>query len=202
MTIFIILITVVVSYMGFQRSDVFYKLMFNSYQIWHRRQWYRMISHGLLHVDWPHLLINMFVLFSFGSFVELRFDMYETAGMVRDGKLIYLLFYISAIAVSSVLSLYKNRDKYHYNSVGASGAVSAIVFSSIITEPFQYVYFFGLLPIPGWLFGVSYLVYSWYMSKKGGDYINHDAHFVGAVYGILFTLLIQPQLIMVFFQRM
>lgn len=194
MTLLLVLVTGVVSYLAFQRTELFYRLMFNPFQILQRREWYRLLSHGLVHADWVHLMVNMFVLWSFGQFVENRFQAMEAIGKIGSARFTFLLFYASALVVSSLLTLYKHRNHYQYNSVGASGAVSAMVFCSILFEPSQLIYLFAILPIPGWLFGFSYLAYSWYMGKKESDYINHDAHFVGAVYGLLFPLLLQPSL--------
>jgi membrane associated rhomboid family serine protease len=116
--------------------------------------------------------------------------------------ILFVLLYLSAIIVSSLYSLAKYKDNYSYSAVGASGATSAIVFASIFFDPWNMIYFFGVLPIPGILFGVIYLIYSYRMSRKGTDNIGHDAHFWGAVYGFTFPLFFKPELFKFFINRL
>jgi membrane associated rhomboid family serine protease len=187
--------------MAFNQQEVFSKLQLNPYQVFHRKEWYRLITHGFVHVDWMHLIINMFVLFSFGQGVEGLFRDLEDAGYIRYYQIWYTGFYISSIIVASLLTVFKHRNNYHYNSVGASGAVSAVVFFFIFFAPYSKLLLFLILPIPGILFGVAYLIYSQYMSRRSSDNINHDAHFVGAVYGFLFPLLIKVSLLNYFIQN-
>jgi len=184
--------------MAFNNHELFYKLQFNPYQVYHRKQWYRIISHGFLHADWTHLIVNMLVLWSFGTAVERYFMELEQMGMLKFPRLIFLLYFLVGIILSSLSTLVKHRDNHHYNSVGASGAVSAIVFTSIFFAPLSKVYFYLVIPIPGIIFGILYLVYSQYMSKKNKDNINHDAHFYGAVFGFFFPLVIDVDLINIF----
>ncbi len=201
MTLFFIGITVLISIMALNQHDVFSKLQLNPYQVYHRKEWYRLFSHGFVHVDWMHLFINMFVLYSFGQGIEGIFQDLEFSGLLRYHKLWYSAFYISAIIIASLLTVAKEKDNAFYNSVGASGAVSAVVFFFIFFAPYHKLLFFMVIPIPGILFGVAYLVYSQYMSRRSNDNINHDAHFVGAVYGFLFPLLISPKLLGNFIQE-
>lgn len=201
MTLFFIGITVLISIMAFNQPEVFSRLQLNPYQVYHRKEWYRLITHGFVHVDWMHLLINMFVLYSFGSQVENVFESLQQADYLRYYQMWYTVFYITAIVISSLLTVAKHRNDAYYNSVGASGAVSAVVFFYIFFAPYQKLLLFMIIPIPGILFGVAYLVYSQYMSRKSNDNINHDAHFVGAVYGFLFPLLIKFSLITYFVQQ-
>lgn len=185
--IFLIIgLTALISYRAFSNDELFNKMKFNAVKIWHNKQYYRIISHGLVHVDLVHLAVNMFVFWSFGKIVLGTFNyIFGTLG-----TLVFIGFYASAIAISSLSSLFKHKNNIYYNSVGASGAVNAIVFSSIILYPEGSLYLFLIpVPIPSWLFGVFYLVYSAYMSKKQVDNIGHDAHFWGAIYGLLFVLL-------------
>lgn len=195
MTLIIVIITSIVSVLAFSRPELMYKLQFNPYQVYHRKQYYRLLTHGLLHADWVHLFINMFVLFSFGNAVEMYFKQLESMGVTGYPVMLYLLLYIGAVVVSSLTTLMKHKDNHWYNSVGASGGVSAVVFTSIFFAPWQNLLLYAIIPIPGIVFGVLYLAYSHYMSKKGGDNINHDAHFVGAVFGLLFPLLIDFDLL-------
>ena len=189
MTYFIIGITVVVSLLAFNNPALFDKLKFNAYLIKHSREPWRFLTYGLIHAGWGHLLINMFVLFSFGDFVESVFKMlFSTRGL-----LYYFLLYVGGILFSVIFDYGKQKENIYYNAVGASGAVSAVVFSSIIINPTGTIMFLLLpIPIPSFVFGILYLVYSYYMAKRGEDNVGHSAHFWGAVYGIVFTLVINP----------
>ena len=198
MTILIIVITSVMSVIAFNRRDIFDKLQLNPYAVYHKKEWYRILSHGFIHADWVHLFVNMFVLFSFGSAVENIFKQLEANQIIKSPVLVFVILYFGSMILATVTTIAKQKDNHWYNSVGASGAVSAIVFTSIFFQPLANLYFFAVIPIPGIVFGVLYLGYSHYMSRKGGDNINHDAHFIGAVVGFLFPLLLDPKLINVF----
>ena len=198
MTILLIVITSLISVISFNRRELFDKLQLNPYAVYHKKEWYRIISHGFLHADWVHLFINMFVLFSFGSSVENIFKQLAASGVIKSPTLSYVLLYFISMIFATLTTIKKQKDNHWYNSVGASGAVSAVVFTSIFFQPLAKLYFYAVIPIPGIVFGVLYLAYSHYMSKRGGDNINHDAHFIGAVFGFLFPLILDPKLINVF----
>lgn len=190
----IILITVIVSYRAFSDRILFGKLMFNPYQVQHRNEWYRFFTHGLIHGDGMHLFFNMFVLYMFGGIVEESF--LSIFGI--KGGFWFVLMYVSALLISTSASFIKHKNNPSYNAVGASGAVSAIVFSFILMNPEVKLGLFFIPPfIPGWIFGILYLAYSHYMGKKGMDNIGHEAHFWGALYGFVFPLILEPEL----FQR-
>ncbi len=193
MTLIIIIITCLISILAFSNKELFYRFQLNSYQVYHKKEILRMISHGFLHADWLHLIINMIVLYSFGNAVEKYFHYY-----FKYPVLYFILFYFLAIIISSLLSVFKQKDNHLYNTVGASGAVSAIVFASIFFNPWQKIYFYGIIGLPGVVLGILYLIYSYYMSKKSKDNINHDAHFIGAVFGFIFPLIIDINLIKIF----
>ncbi len=202
MTTFIVIFTSLVSILAFSRTELFYKLQFNPYQVYHRKQYYRFLTHALLHADWVHLFINMLVLFSFGMAVEHYFQQLEMEGLISNPRLTYIFLYIGAIVVSTLSTLAKHKDHQWYNSVGASGGVSAVIFTSIFFAPWQNLLLYAIIPVPGIIFGVLYLAYSHYMSKKSSDNINHDAHFIGAVYGLVFPLLIDPGLLGRFLEQL
>ncbi len=154
-----------------------------------KREYFRIISHTLLHADWPHLIFNMLTLYFFGQYVEQALDMY-----FNNGIFLFILLYLSGGFVSSIPSILKHKNDHWYNSVGASGAVAAILFAGIFFDPKLGIYLFFIpIPIPGYLFGLAYLVYSHYMSKKSNDNVNHDAHLTGAIFGFLFPLLLKSQ---------
>lgn len=188
-TLIIILITSAVSLYAWNKAEIFNKLIFNPYQVYHRKEIYRLWSAALLHADMMHLIINMFVLYSFGNYVEQVYRYYIPMGTVS-----YILMYVLSVAVANLKSLSDHKNNVWYNAVGASGAVSAVVFGFVLYAPVEKILFFGILPIPAFLYGLLYLVYSQYMSKKGGDNIGHDAHFYGAVFGFVFTGLLNPAL--------
>ena len=191
-TLIIILITAAVSILCFTGKLNINVLIFNAYQVWHRRQWYRMLSYGLVHGGWGHLIFNMLTLYFFGPVVEQYFS---AAFGKAAGAVLYALLYVSAIAVSITGDLLKYRNNPYYNAVGASGAVSAILFASILFEPKMGIYIFMIpIPVPGYVFAPLYLVYCWYMAKRNRDNIGHTAHFWGAVYGLLFPLLCKPSI--------
>lgn len=175
-------------------------LMFNAYRVWHGKQWYRMLSYGLVHAGWGHLIFNMITLAFFGAVVEQYFGQ---AFGDDGGMALYALMYISAIAVSTIGDLLKYRDQAGYNAVGASGAVSAILFASILFEPKMGIYIFMIpIPIPGYVFAPLYLLYCWYMAKRNVDNIGHTAHFWGAVYGLLFPLACRPSIFLHFLNQL
>jgi len=191
MTIIILAFTVIISILAFNNNETFSKLLLNPYAVIHRKEYYRVFSHGFIHADWTHLIVNMIVLYSFGSAVEKYFNYLASEGLMHFPKLWFTFLYLAGIVVSSITTIYKNRDNSYYNCVGASGAASAVLFCSIFFSPLKSgVNLYFIIPMPGLVFGVLYLIYSQYMSRKSNDNINHDAHFTGAVFGFLFPLLI------------
>lgn len=175
-----------------QRPEWMGKMRFNAFLVWHKRQFHRMLTYGLVHADYWHLFFNMLTLYFFGDFVEGCFRM--VFGM-RAGTLIYVSMYVSALAVSTSIDLVRHKENPGYNAVGASGAISAVIFAAIFFNPTMRIsLLFIPVPTPGWLFGILYLAYCFYMDKRAMDNIGHSAHFVGAVYGFLFPLIIKPWL--------
>lgn len=184
----IIITTVLISIISFNRIDIFDRLKFNAYEIHTDKEWYRFLSYGLIHADWMHLFINMFVFYSFGGIVLYIFK----AHFGFQANIYFMLLYIGGIGFSTLYDFGKHKNDPYYNAVGASGAVSAILFSSIILYPQGEIYLF-LIPIgiPAPIFGLLYLGYSVYMAKRNTDNIGHSAHFAGAIFGIIFTIAIR-----------
>lgn len=168
------------------------KLMFNAYMIKERKEWYRFFSHGLIHGDWMHLIFNMLSLYMFGKAVEDAYsDMFEA-----KGPLFFVLLYVGGLVMSSIYSYEKNKTNVWYNSLGASGAVSAVIYAFIMLAPTAKLGFMFIpVPIPAYLFGFIYLGIEYYMSKRGGTGIAHDAHFWGAIYGIVLMIILRPAVI-------
>jgi membrane associated rhomboid family serine protease len=194
LTIAIIIITGITSYQAFNNPELYGKLIFNPYTINSRKEWYRFFSYGLLHANWIHLGLNLFVLFGFGVTVEMSYKV--LFGPI--GSVYYLLLYILGLAASSIFDYYKHRDNWNYNAVGASGAVSAVLFAAILFNPTQMLLIYGIIPIPAVIGGGLYLGYSYYMARKGNDNIGHDAHFWGAVWGFAFTAILDYRLLWMF----
>ena len=199
-TYIIILVTAVTSILCFKNRLNLGRMLFNAYQVWHARQWYRMLSYGLVHGSWSHLIFNMLTLYFFGPVVEQYFG--SVFGQTT-GAILYIVLYVSAIAVSTLGDLFKYRDDYYYNALGASGAVSAILFAAILFEPKMGLYiFFVPIPIPGYIFAPLYLLYCWYMARRNMDNIGHTAHFWGAIYGLVFPLVCEPSIFSYFLQQL
>jgi membrane associated rhomboid family serine protease len=198
MTIVIILITSIFSIVAFSQHGLIYKYQFNPYQILKRKQYPRLILHAFLHANWTHLIVNMLVLYSFGTVLERYFQQFFGASWIPY----YLILYFGAILVSPLYALYKHRNDYLYNAVGASGAVSAVVFAAIFFDPWNKIYFFGMIPMPGIIFAVLYLVYSWLMSSRSKDNVAHDTHFFGALFGFLLPILLNPSLLEFFIRQL
>lgn len=190
--------TVGVSLLCFNNRDIFYRLSLNPYSITKRHQWDRIITHGFVHADFMHLLINMLVMWSFGRYMESFFS-------VLRPDLTALLFsalYFGGMTAACIPDIVKYRDNPYYNSIGASGAVSALVFSSILLDPWGKISLMGVIPMPSIVFGACYLWYESYMGRRGGDNINHGAHIWGAVYGLLFPIIIERGMLGVFIDRL
>lgn len=201
-TLLIVIATVAVSLTAFRRPEWFQRLDLRPSQVVHQGEYHRIFSHALVHGDYMHLAINMLVLYSFGTGIEEVFGQLEEEGIIFSAPFFYLLLYVSSIALASLTTLSRHRNNPAYSAVGASGAVSAIVFTYIFFAPLQKIYFYAVLPIPGIIFGVLYLLYSSYMGRRRKDNINHSAHFWGAVVGFLFPLLLDPSLIHVFLNQL
>jgi membrane associated rhomboid family serine protease len=191
-TLAIILVTAIVSIPAFQNAVLFDRLLMRPFAVRHEEQWYRLLTHAFVHADWGHLAVNMFVLYMFGRNVEVLF-MYITA---LPMVVMYIALYIGGILFASIPGMVKHADDPGYRAVGASGAVSAVLFSQILILPTQPVsILFIPVELPAFLFGGLYLIYSWYMDKRGGDHVAHDAHFYGALFGVLFTTMLDPALL-------
>ncbi|MFI3267298.1 MAG: rhomboid family intramembrane serine protease [Rikenellaceae bacterium] len=189
-TVIIIAITAIVSFMSFRNRSLFYKLALNPYDVFRKNQWYRVITHGFVHGDMAHLLVNMFVLFSFGSYVE------AVLGSISSmGSPIFIIFYLGALIFASIYDIITKRNNYLYNSIGASGAVSAVIFTSILISPWSKIYLMAVLPIPSVVFGVLYIIYEQYMNKRSKGNVNHRAHLWGAAWGLVFPILLEPKLL-------
>ena len=183
-TLLIILLTCVVSIIAFRNQRLMDDLILWPPALSRSREYYRLVSYGLVHADGGHLFFNMFSLYFAGRIMEGFF----TAAM---GPLGFLTFYIGALVFSILPSYLANRRNAGYRSLGASGAVSAILFAFIMLSPWSKIYLI-VIPMPAILYAILFVVYSVYMDKRGGDNVNHSAHLWGALYGVLFTVAMNP----------
>ena len=182
-TLIIIILTAITSFLAFSNQKLYGDLIMYPPAI-SRGQYYRLLTSGFIHADYSHLIFNMLTLYFFGKFVE------EAMGSII-GRYGFLALYLGGIIISDIPSYLKNRNNSHYASLGASGGVSSVVFAFILFAPWAW---FAFPPVPAIVYGVGYLVYCVYMGKKGGDRVNHDAHFWGALYGVVFTIINEPRI--------
>lgn len=195
-TVIIIIITALISITAFYKPDELNKLILWPAMMRERNQYYRFITSGFIHADWMHLGFNMITLYYFGRIVEVYFRELFGPG-------VFIAFYLVAMVVADLQTYFKYRDTYNYRALGASGAVSAVLFASILFNPWAKIYLFFIpIGIPAFIFGILYLGYCMYMSKKGNDGINHTAHLWGAVFGIVFTVVLQPRVGTFFIQQL
>ena len=183
-TLIIVIITTLVSIGGFSNQKIIDDLIFYPPAITRQNQWYRFFTCGLIHADWGHLFFNMLSLYFFGIGVENAFQ--ELFGIY--GKWLYLGLYISALLISLLPTFSKNRDNYYYRSLGASGAVSAVIFAGLLLNPLAelLVYF---IPMRGFIYAPLYLIISAWLDRRGDSNINHSAHIWGAIYGLAFVII-------------
>lgn len=181
--IVLIIANVLASLKGFDDQSFFRKYEFHIGSIKAGDQ-IRMITSGFLHVDIAHLAFNMLTLYFFAPVVINQFE-----------STYFLVIYFGSLLAGSLLTLYIHKDEYYYRAVGASGAVSGIIYSSILLYPDMQILLFYVLPIPGYIFGIGYLLYSIYGMKSRTDNIGHTAHFGGAIGGYVITLIKDPSII-------
>ena len=180
----LIAFNVLMSYKGFSNIGFFERHKF-SISALNQKQYFRLVSSGFLHVDSAHLVFNMFALYMFGDYV-----------IQNTGVYLFVLIYMFSLLAGNIFTYINHKDELNYSAVGASGAVSGIVYSSILFFPeMQLVLIFFPIPIPGNVFGILYLLYTLFGMKSRRDKIGHTAHFGGAVSGFAITLLIFPSLI-------
>lgn len=196
LTLVIVAITVLVSWRAFNDRALLDRLILWPPAVERNKQYDRLLTHGFIHADWMHLLFNMITLWSFGTAVERVFSEWIT-------PVGYVLFYLSAIVIAILPTYLRHRKDANYRSLGASGGVSAVLFSFILFDPWSKLIIFPIpVPIPAFLFALLYVGYSIWMDRRGGDNVNHSAHLWGAAYGISFTLMLEPRVFTHFTQSL
>lgn len=189
----------IVSFLCFRDQRLFDKLKFHPLSIKENGEWYRFFSHVLVHASWGHLLINLFVFYNFGGYVLQLFM--QSKGPLY-GQVLFAVFLLAGAFFSSLKAYYKHSDNPAYAAVGASGVVAATLFAFIIFEPLNGIYLFFIpIPIPAFIFGALYLVYEYVMDKQSQDRIAHDAHFFGAIFGVVFTFVFDSGSFLNFFTK-
>ena len=195
-TLSIIVLTSLISVTAFNNHKILDDLIFWPPAITKRHQYYRFITCGLIHADFMHLLFNMVTLYFFGQYLEAHY-----MGELGLQHYYYLVLYVGALIVANIPTYIKHRNDTEYRSLGASGAVSAVLFAFVLLRPWTIIQVF-FIPIPAIVYAVLFLVYSAYMSKRGGGHVNHDAHIWGAVFGVVFTIAASPEVINTFLNEL
>lgn len=192
-TIVLIIVTGAVSWFAWKTPGLMERLILWPPAIARKKEYWRLVTYGFVHADPMHLLFNMITLFFFGRFIESIFSNYF-------GPVGFVLFYLSAVVVSILPSYMRHRDDPNYRSLGASGAVSAVLFAFILVQPWALI--FIPIPVPAILYAIGYVGYSIWMDRQGRDNVNHSAHLWGGAYGLMFFLLLEPRVFQVFLQAL
>lgn len=200
-SLIIIIFTCLVSYTSFNNRTQFEKLKHYPYNEFRTKEYFRLLSAGFVHGDYIHLAVNMYVLYNFGTIVETVFTQEEFFGPFM-GRIVFLVMYLINIIAASIPTLIKHKDNPRFASVGASGAVSGLVFIFVVLFPYEILKLFFIIPIPSILLGVGYLIYSSYAAKNGQSKIDHVAHFYGAIFGVAFLWIAKPKMISHFFNTL
>jgi membrane associated rhomboid family serine protease len=196
-TMIILILTTIISFLSFNNARLMDALIFWPPAISMRRQYYRFLTCGFIHADLMHLAFNMITLYFFGRGLEMFY-----MGRLGLQHYYFTLLYLSAIIVANIPSYLKQRDNYHYRSLGASGGVCAVLFAFILIDPWETLQLFGLVDVPAIAYAVLFLAYTIYMSRRGGDNVNHDAHLWGAIYGVVFTIIAHPRVVTTFLNEL
>jgi membrane associated rhomboid family serine protease len=196
-TYIILGVTIVISFYAFDRQDIIRKFMMNPYTIERRKEYHRFITSGFIHADHIHLIMNMISLYFFGPPVEMIFK----ALFGAMGSIYFIALYLLAIIISDIPTFFRNKSNPAYNSLGASGGVAAIIFAFIVFRPLDKIYLYFAIGIPGFIMGTAYVVFSYYQGRKANDNINHSAHLWGALFGLIYCIVIYPPVIAHFMEQ-
>ncbi|GGC11488.1 rhomboid family intramembrane serine protease [Dyadobacter sediminis] len=196
-TLLLIIITCGISYYAFNNPDLMDRLILNPYRITSRNEYYRFVTSGFIHADFGHLIFNMLSLWFVGEGIERLFGMLFGSG----GSLYFLFLYLVGIIVSDIPTFLKHRNSSSYNSLGASGGVSAVLFAAILFAPTMTISLYFFIRMKAFIFGILFLGYSFYEAKKGTSYVNHSAHMYGAIFGMVFMAVVYPASVPGFFAQ-
>jgi membrane associated rhomboid family serine protease len=196
-TLILVIITSGISYYAFSNYSLMDKLILNPYSVSKRKEYYRFVTSGFVHADFGHLIFNMLSLWFVGEGIEMLFGSLFGA----NGTFYFLFLYIVGIIVSDIPSYLKHRNSSSYNSLGASGGVSAVLFAAILFAPTMDVSLYFFIKMKAFIFGLLFLGYSYYEARKGTSYVNHSAHMVGAIFGLVFMAVVYPPAVPGFFAQ-
>lgn len=196
-TLLLVIITSGISYYAFNNYGFMDKLILNPYRVEKKSEYYRFLTSGFVHADFGHLIFNMLSLWLVGEQIERLFQ----ALFGPKGTFYFLALYLVGIIVSDIPTYLKNRKNSNYNSLGASGGVSAVLFAAILFAPTMDVYFYFIIKLKAFIFGILFLAYSFYEARKGTSYVNHSAHMFGAIFGMLFMAVVYPAAVPGFFAQ-
>ena len=190
-------ITVAISLLAWQKPSWMDAMTMSPYRINKKQEYWRFLTSGFIHADFTHLFFNLFSFYFFGTQLEYIFSIIFPG----IGGYVYVVFYLLAILVADLPTYFKQRNNSYFNSLGASGAVSAVIFAGIMFFPTEKIYLFGVLGIPGFIYAGLFTWYSIAMDRKGRDYVNHSAHLYGGLFGVLFITLTRPSTWIEFIQQ-
>ena len=187
----ILVVTVIVSYQANNRPSLKEQLLYHPYRVKAFKEWYRIVTHAFVHADFTHLALNAFVLFQFGARLE---------GLMQQtlGAAFFPMLYFGGIAFAAIPGMIRHHDNPSYRSLGASGAVSAVLISYILHFPTAELLLFFIVPLPAFIVGILFFVYEHQMDMRSRGNIAHDAHLWGGLYGLLFTVATTPQVVPAF----
>jgi membrane associated rhomboid family serine protease len=198
-TLIIIIFTGLISYQGFSRYEVIDRLKHSPGRESRGKEYYRLLTSGFVHADWTHLLVNMFVLYSFGQYIE---SYIASLFGPTWGKIIFVGLYLLNIIIANIPTTMRHKDDPSFSSIGASGAVSGMVFIFILLRPWEMLYLFFVIPVPAIIAGVGYLIYSSWAANREHGRIDHSAHFAGAIAGMAMMIMLNSQIAGDFVQRL
>lgn len=190
-------ITVAISLLAWQKPAWLDAMMMSPYRINKKQEYWRFLTSGFIHADFTHLFFNLFSFYFFGNQLEYIFSIIFPG----VGGFVFIAFYLLAILVADLPTYFKQRNNPYFNSLGASGAVSAVIFAGIMFFPTEKIYLFGVVGIPGFIYAGLFTWYSIAMDRRGQDYVNHSAHLYGGLFGVLFISLTRPSTWIDFIQQ-
>jgi membrane associated rhomboid family serine protease len=190
-------VTVAISLLAWQKPAWLDAMTMSPYRIHKKQEYWRFLTSGFIHADFTHLFFNLFSFYFFGTQLEYIFSIIFPG----IGGYVYVVFYLLAILVADLPTYFKQRNNLYFNSLGASGAVSAVIFAGIMFFPTEKIYLFGVVGIPGFIYAGLFTWYSIAMDRKGRDYVNHSAHLYGGLFGVLFVSLTRPSTWIEFIQQ-